>query len=212
MNFKVPESLIYEPSLSKGWEWIHYDDGSGSLISPSGNTYYNYDLQTKEYRLPYGRNDWTSLTGSGDQLISLTEFKKFAENELTERAFTNDIFPKLSEEERTDLLSFNSSLKERDFTVKNLNISISQRQSYLEKMEYGTTNGDYSLTEQQLKQLPDFVDRHHLSKNDKYELAYGLLEKQQYAEAYSILPEGRSSRCISMRTEIHHIGPYRSTK
>jgi len=191
MNFKVTESLIYDPSLSKGWEWIHYDDGSGSLISPNGNTYYNYDLQTKEYRLPYGRNDWTILTGNGDQLISLTEFKKFAENDLTERAFTNDLFPKLSEEERTDLLSFNSSLKERDFTVKNLNISISQRQSYLEKMECGTTNGDYSLTEQQLKQLPDFVDRHHLSKNDKYELAYGLLEKQQYAEAYSILPGGQ---------------------
>ena len=185
------ENLTPASELPHGWNWQDYDDGSGSLRSPDGNTYYNYDLQTQDYRLPYATNDWTGMTDTGDSPISLNEFKKFAENDLKESALMNDLFPKLSEAERQGLLAYESFSKEKEFVLDNLDITPQQRESYLEKMEFGTTEGDYSLTEQQLDQLPDLIDGHHLSKNDKYELAYGLLQKQQYGEAYSILPGGQ---------------------
>jgi hypothetical protein len=184
------EDLTPASELPHGWNWQDYEDGSGSLRSPDGNTYYTYDLQTQDYRLPYATNDWTGMTDTGDIPISLNEFKKFAENDLKQSALINDLFPKLSEAERQGLLANKSFSKEKEFVLDNLDITSQQRESYLEKMEFGTTDGDYTLTEQQLRQLPDFIDRHQLSVSDKYELAYGLLQKQQYAEAYSILPGG----------------------
>ena len=45
------ENLIPASGLPKGWIWQEYDDGSGSLKSPGGYSYYSYDLQTQEYRL-----------------------------------------------------------------------------------------------------------------------------------------------------------------
>jgi len=37
--------------LPKGWYWCMYDDGSGHLISPKGNNFMGYDLDTKEFWL-----------------------------------------------------------------------------------------------------------------------------------------------------------------
>lgn len=176
--------------LPKGWSWNDYDDGSGSLKSPNGNSFYGYDLQTREYRLPYGKNEWTGMKVYFDISQSLSEFKTFAENDLKEKALLNLLSPKLSDQEINDLLDHKNSTKEKKFILEDLNITQHQRESYLEEKEFGTTSGDYALTEQQLRQLPDFIDGHQLSKNDKYELAYGLLQKQQHAEAYSILPGG----------------------
>ncbi|MPS73101.1 MAG: hypothetical protein E2590_08085 [Chryseobacterium sp.] len=187
----LPTNENQAADLPKGWSWNDYDDGSGSLKSPSGKSYYGYDLQTQEYRLPYGKNDWTNMKDFFHSPKSLNEFKIFAENDLKEKAKLNLLSPKLSEQEINDLLGQKNRTKEKEFILEDLNINQQQRESYLEKMEFGTTNGDYSLTEQQLNLLPDLIDGHHLSKNDKYELAYGLLQKQQYAEAYSILPGGQ---------------------
>lgn len=187
----LPTNENQAADLPKGWSWNDYDDGSGSLKSPSGKSYYGYDLQTQEYRLPYGKNEWTGMKDLSENQKSLNEFKIFAENDLKENAKLNLLSPKLSEQEINDLLGQKNRTKEKEFILEDLNINQQQRESYLEKMEFGTTNGDYSLTEQQLNLLPDLIDGHHLSKNDKYELAYGLLQKQQYAEAYSILPGGQ---------------------
>jgi hypothetical protein len=55
------ENLTPASNLPDGWTWNDYDDGSGSLKSPSGHRYYSYDLQTQEYTLPYGRREWTGM-------------------------------------------------------------------------------------------------------------------------------------------------------
>ena len=34
-------------NLSGGWNWIHYDDGSGHLRSPEGEKYFLYDWKMK---------------------------------------------------------------------------------------------------------------------------------------------------------------------
>ncbi|MPT31370.1 MAG: hypothetical protein E2600_06830 [Chryseobacterium sp.] len=193
-------------SLPAGWNWFDYDDGSGSLKSPNGNSFYGYDLQTREYRLPYGKNEWTSMKVSFDISQSLSEFKSFAENDLKEKALLNLLSPKLSDQEINDLLDHKNNTKEKKFILQDLNINQHQRESYLEEKEFGTTSGDYALTEQQLRQLPDFIDGHQLSKNDKYELAYGLLQKQQYAEAYSVLPGGE---IIKMFLDEEEMSAYR---
>jgi hypothetical protein len=206
LSTQLGEHLTSASDLPKGWSWNDYDDGSGSLKSPNGRSYYSYDLQTQEYKLPYGKNEWTDMKDRSENPKSLNEFKSFAENDLKEKAQLSHLSPKLYEQEINDLLNHRTITKDQKFILDDLNISPHQRESYLEKMEFGTTSGDYMLTEQQLKQLPDFIDGHQLSKNDKYELAYGLLQKQQFAEAYSILPGGE---IIKMFLDEEEMSAYR---
>lgn len=184
------ENTSHASNLPEGWNWYDYDDGSGLLRSSSGIRYYSYDLQTQEYRLPYGKNEWTNMKDFFDTSQNLNEFKFFLENDLKEKAQLNHLSPELSKEEVNDLLNHKNIAKEKEFVLEDLNITQQQRESYIEKMEFGKTRGDYVLTEKQLNQLPDFIDGHNLSKNDKYELAYGLLEKQQYGESYELLQNG----------------------
>ena len=66
----------------------------------------------------------------------------------------------------------------------------------MRKTEFGTTDDDYSLTKQQLDQIPDVLDGHQLSKNDKYTLVFGLLEKQEYGESYELLGNGEILKTI----------------
>jgi hypothetical protein len=66
-------------------------------------------------------------------------------------------------------------------------------------MEFGTTDGDYSLTKAQMDTIPNVIDGHTLSKNDKYELAFGLLEKQLYGESYELLDSGEILKIIWMK-------------
>lgn len=203
---QLGEHLTPASDLPEGWSWNDYDDGSGSLKSPNGRSYYSYDLQTQEYKLPYGKNEWTDMKDRSENLKSLNEFKSFAENDLREKVQLSHLSPKLYEHEISDLLNHRTITKEQKFILDDLNISPHQRESYSEEKEFGTTSGDYTLTEQQLRQLPDFIDRHELSKNDKYELAYGLLQKQQYAEAYSLLPGGE---IIKMFLDEEEMSAYR---
>ncbi|MDR6156678.1 hypothetical protein QF023_000194 [Chryseobacterium sp. SLBN-27] len=184
------ENLIPASSLPDGWTWNDYDDGSGSLKSPSGHRYYSYDLQTQEYTLPYGRREWTGMRDFYDAPKSLNEFKSYVESDLKAKAVQNNLYPKLSEEEKNDILNYRIFMKENEFILENLQITASQRKAYSEKMEFGTTDGDYSLTKAQMDTIPNVIDGHTLSKNDKYELAFGLLEKQLYGESYELLDSG----------------------
>ncbi len=184
------ENLIPASDLPDGWVWREYDDGSGSLKSPSGYSYYSYDLQTQEYRLPYGRREWTGMRDFYDAPKSLNEFKSYVENDLKSKAVQNNLYPKLSEEEKNDILNYRIFMKENEFILENLQITANQRKAYSEKMEFGTTDGDYSLTKAQMDTIPNVIDGHTLSKNDKYELAFGLLEKQLYGESYELLDSG----------------------
>lgn len=45
-NFEVLYSKA--KSLPNGWYWVKYDDGSGHLLSPQGDSYYNYSV-TQEF-------------------------------------------------------------------------------------------------------------------------------------------------------------------
>lgn len=184
------ENLVSASGLPKGWVWREYDDGSGSLRSPSENSYYSYDLQTQEYRLPIFGNRWTGMKDYDELPKNLSEFKIYAEQDLKEKAARNELTPKLSEAEKNDLLNYRTLMKENEFIMDNLNLTQNQRKAYSEKIEFGTTDGNYSLNNQQLGQIPDVLDGHDLSKNDKYDLAYGLLEKQQYGESYELLKNG----------------------
>lgn len=184
------ENLTPASDLPDGWAWNDYDDGSGSLKSPSGHRYYSYDMQTQEYTLPYVRREWTGMRDFYDAPKSLYEFKSYVENDIKAKAVQNNLYPKLSEEEKNDILNHKSFNKENEFILKNLQITSSQRKAYSEKMEFGTTNGDYSLTNKQLDQIPDVLDGHDLSKNDKYALAFGLFEKPEDGESYEILISG----------------------
>ncbi|AZB28745.1 hypothetical protein [Chryseobacterium balustinum] len=182
------ENLIPASDLPDGRVWRGYDDGSGSLKSPDGHSYYSYDLQTQEYRLPYGGKEWTGMRDFYNEPQTLHDFKIYAEGDLKEKAVKNNLYPKLSEEEKNDILNYRIYMKENEFILENLQITANQRKAYSEKMEFGTTDGDYSLT--QMDTIPNVIDGHTLSKNDKYELAFGLLEIPEYGESYELLDSG----------------------
>ncbi|UMQ41557.1 hypothetical protein MKS83_19495 [Chryseobacterium sp. Y16C] len=184
------ENLVSASGLPEGWCWREYDDGSGSLKSPTGNSYYGYDLQTQEYRSSSVGNRWTDMKDLYERSKSLNEFKTYAENDLKGKAAQNNIFPELSEDEKNNLLDYRRLNKENEFILEKLHISDNQRKSFSENVEYGTTDGDYSLTEEQLDKIPDVIDGHLLSKNDKSELAFGLLEKKENGESYKLLSNG----------------------
>lgn len=188
-NFE--ENLIPASDLPQGWVWREYDDGSGSLRSPDGHSYYSYDLQTQEYRLPFGSREWTGMKDFDNEPKTLQDFKIYAEDDIKEKAIKNNLSPKLSVEEKNNLLNHNSFKKANEFTLENLQITSNQRKAYSEKREFGRTNGDFFLTKKQLDQIPDVLDGHDLSKDDKYTLAFGLLEKPEYGESYEILISGK---------------------
>lgn len=63
-------------SLPNGWIWTDYDDGSGGLESPNGDSYFSYDIDTKEYKIK--DNDHWNLFNPYTPMI-LGDFKAFAE-------------------------------------------------------------------------------------------------------------------------------------
>jgi len=184
------ESLVPASGLPEGWIWREYDDGSGSLKSPTGNIYYSYDIQTQEYKSSSFGNGWTDMKDLYDRPKSLNEFKTYVENDLKGKAPQNNLTPKLSEDEKNNLLNYVLINKENEFILENLHLTDKQRKSFSEKVEFGTTEGDYTLTNKQLEKIPDVLDGHHLSKNDKYALAFGLLERQGNGESYKLLQNG----------------------
>ncbi len=186
----IEENLTPATNLPEGWTWRDYDDGSGSLKSPNGYSYYSYDLQTQEYRLPTFNNRWTDMKDVYDRPKSLNEFKIYAEKSLKDGAAQNIFSPKLSEEEKNGLLNYIHLNKEDKFILENLNITEKQKKSYSKKEDFLSVDGDYTFMNKHLQKIPDTLDGHTLSKIDKYELALGFLEKQQYCESYELLQNG----------------------
>jgi hypothetical protein len=85
----------YNSRLPDGWEWTHYDDGSGGLRSPDGKGYFSYDSNTSEYKITYseklqcwgfdpGRDMFFSPGGIGG-------FLSYAENWIIENVLSLDM-------------------------------------------------------------------------------------------------------------------------
>lgn len=75
-----PPKLVPAQSLPDGWVWEHYDDGSGGLRSPEGQSYFSYDIQPYHpVGIEYHRTDrerWGPYWGS------FQEFQEFAEKDI----------------------------------------------------------------------------------------------------------------------------------
>lgn len=70
--------IIPAKTLPKGWTWHGYNDGSGSLQSPSGDSFFRYDC------MPYaaiGGIEYKEKSNKGWEVFtgSLVEFRKYAE-------------------------------------------------------------------------------------------------------------------------------------
>lgn len=79
-----------ENNKQRGWQWIHYNDASGSLHSPSGESYFSYDWSTKEYKVK-DDSRWEMFEGAPDEDTSFSAFKKEAE-EYVRKNITNGDF------------------------------------------------------------------------------------------------------------------------
>lgn len=88
--------------LPVGWEWQEYLDGSGSLTSPEGKEYFQYDKSTNEYKKPYDKNEWWEIPDYDD-----FDFSKYAENDILQNGLSeNYLNPPLSTEEKNLLQKF----------------------------------------------------------------------------------------------------------
>lgn len=103
-EYEFDENLVPASSLPEGWMWRDYDNGSGELQSPSGNTYFSYDLQTQEYKSPMSDNHWTGMIDFDEDPKSLNEFKTYAEKRLSELNAVHNLSPQLSEIEKQNLI------------------------------------------------------------------------------------------------------------
>ena len=76
------KKIIPAANLPKGWRWIHYSDGSGSLSSPDEKHSFSYDLTTSHAAsggIEFKRTSyhpWDVFYGT------LAEFQAMAEEEI----------------------------------------------------------------------------------------------------------------------------------
>lgn len=87
---EIKTDIEIENSKQRGWKWIHYNDNSGSLHSPSGKSYFSYDWNTKEYTIT-DNSRWEMFEGAPDEDTSFSAFKKKAE-EYVRKYITNGDF------------------------------------------------------------------------------------------------------------------------
>ena len=87
---EIKTDVEIENSKQRGWQWIHYNDNSGSLHSPSGKSYFSYDWNTKEYTIT-DDSRWEMFEGAPDEDTSFSAFKKEAE-EYVRKNITNGDF------------------------------------------------------------------------------------------------------------------------
>lgn len=73
------ESYGVHRKLPEGWEWQHWEDGSGSLRAPDGKHYFQYDLNTREFKLSMEHPVWEWHPD-----LSRDEFICYAEKEVLE--------------------------------------------------------------------------------------------------------------------------------
>ena len=75
----APCVTVQAKTLPKGYVWEQFDDLSGSLHDPDGKQICEYDLCTREYKLPIA--PFPSWEGVPDGLL-LEKFKEYAENQV----------------------------------------------------------------------------------------------------------------------------------
>lgn len=86
---------IQAEQLPIGWIWEIFDDASGSLISPTGKSYFLFDWNTYEYQLTAdsGYDYFGNRDDMGNEL-TFKDFMKYAEN------YANDKLVNLPENQR----------------------------------------------------------------------------------------------------------------
>lgn len=92
------DSVTADKTLPAGWEWQHWEDGSGSMLAPDGKRYFQYDKNTREYKLSMENPVWEYHPDLG-----FDEFLKYAEKEARMH----------SERQRLEKLPFFSYLQEK---------------------------------------------------------------------------------------------------
>ena len=83
-------------TLSEGWAWKDFHDGSGSLRAPDGKVVFEYDIHPVvtpegpevEYRIETGT--WNTFYGT------LSEFKEFAENIVSDKLSSKSLSAKIA--------------------------------------------------------------------------------------------------------------------
>lgn len=140
LDYELDEHLIPAVNLPDGWEWKNYDDGSGQLKSPTGNSYYSYDLQTQEYKLPNEGKDWTSMKDYLDSPKDLNDFINYAEKDLLEKSTANRLSPKLSKEEQSHLVNFRMKTEIIGGKIKDIAAEAIQNPEYLKQFDQNTQN------------------------------------------------------------------------
>lgn len=83
MREELEEGMVIQAkSLPEGWLWHHYEDGSGSLYSPSGQAFFSYDMMPYwPAGIEYRREDssgWDIYYGS-----SMDDFIQMAESDIS---------------------------------------------------------------------------------------------------------------------------------
>lgn len=83
MREELEEGMVIQAkSLPEGWLWHHYEDGSGSLYSPSGQAFFSYDMMPYwSAGIEYRREDssgWDIYYGS-----SMDDFIQMAESDIS---------------------------------------------------------------------------------------------------------------------------------
>ena len=83
MREELEEGMVIQAkSLPEGWLWHHYEDGSGSLYSPSGQALFSYDMMPYwPAGIEYRREDssgWDIYYGS-----SMDDFIQMAESDIS---------------------------------------------------------------------------------------------------------------------------------
>lgn len=128
LNFDEEGKLTKATNLPEGWMWRDYNDASGSLQSPEGKSYFSYDLQTKEYKLPIEKNDWESIFGT-----NLNDFKIKAEKLLLRISKTTELNPKLSINE---LKNLEKHYEKFNSNINNQNPKIMENKNDFDQVEY----------------------------------------------------------------------------
>ena len=110
-------TITQAESLPEGWKWEDWKDGSGALLSPENNSYYRYDLQSKEFISPIN-NTYQKVNGEFD----LSIFKELSEANIVVISQNNSLKKSLTESEINSLSKFeNYSGKIKDIAANVIN-------------------------------------------------------------------------------------------
>jgi len=85
--------IVPTKTLGSDWKWKKYDDGSGSLVSPNGNEYMIYDLETREFKFDKNSN-WDLMTNPYEPISDEEFFLKAEEIIKKNKIYTIEKYSK----------------------------------------------------------------------------------------------------------------------